>query len=350
MAFSLSKLSASVDAMILLSSSAAKRDYSTTWLSGVELYDFSCVVVRTRGMFLLAKPHELSVVQQGRIKDVRALKDNLYGYLAAHVKAKNIGINMRVVSVREMKLLKKAFPNARFVDVSDDVMRLREIKTKEEIALIRKACSIGDEILGLCVKKMKRFSSETDVAAFLLNEIAKRGCEPSFKPIVASGKNAGIIHHSPAPAPLRKGFLIIDFGVRYRNYCSDMTRTFYLGTPSERERALYQRLLAVQEATIGVVKPGAVGKDVDAFSRERLGDLAPLMTHGLGHQIGIETHEGSRNLNSRGEFLLREGMAVTVEPGVYREGRWGLRIEDTCVVGAKGAKVLTKFPKQLISI
>ena len=147
---------------------------------------------------------------------------------------------------------------------------------------------------------------------------------------------------------LRKGFCVIDFGVKYNGYCSDMTRTVFIGKPTKKDRELYDLLLQAQEECVAMVKSGIVAKDIDSHARKVLGKYSKYFIHGLGHQLGIEIHENSkRGINKRGNFKLKEGMVITIEPGIYLPRRGGVRIEDDVLINESGLESLTDLPRKL---
>ncbi len=338
-------------AAVLISSGAAK-DSNITYLAGAEAFDFLAVLVTRKAATLFVLPHEEpSVRRTSKITNIVAVNSDFWKRLSSMTRARRIGINEAAISVRSMKNLRKHLGNPALCDVSDILIGLRETKTEKEVALIRKACSATDKIFSEVLGGLRksRFSTESEVAAFILKRIAEMGMKPAFEPIVASGKNAAVIHHRPTPKRLSKGFMVIDFGARHRGYCSDMTRTVYLGSPSARERELYELVLRAQEESISFIRPGVFGSGAEDAARAVLGAFAKNFTHSLGHQIGVDVHEGRRVFAKPDKMKLRQGMVLTVEPGVYFKGKTGIRIEDTVVVTKTGAKPLTLSGKGLVA-
>lgn len=213
---------------------------------------------------------------------------------------------------------------------------------------VRRACEITDKIFSLLLENFKSMKTEKDIDSFLRKEIRKRKLKIAFSPIAASGANASEIHHKPKKTRLKKGFLVIDFGVKYRGYCSDMTRTLYIGKASKKEKNLYSSLLAVQKSAAKKAKPGAECFGIDCFARKKLGKLRKYFTHSLGHGVGKKVHEPP-NLSPRSAEKLKKGDIVTVEPGIYVKKKFGIRIEDTILVG-RAPVALTKTGKGLIEI
>ncbi|MBI2142305.1 M24 family metallopeptidase [Candidatus Woesearchaeota archaeon] len=197
----------------------------------------------------------------------------------------------------------------------------------------------------VCIENFD-FRTELDVKNFLESEARKLGCKPSFDTIVASGKNASMPHYS-GNGRLNRGFCVIDFGIRHKGYCSDMTRTIYLGSPSAKEKELYSRVRQAQQNGIDAVKEGAVAERVDSAARSALGKHKKAFIHGLGHHIGIEVHDTGQRISPHSKWLLKEGMTVTIEPGIYYRGKLGIRIEDDVLVRKNGCELLTKTGKEL---
>lgn len=261
---------------------------------------------------------------------------------------KKIGINYDTVSINELKASKKAFPGSKFTDISSICKELRETKTEEEIKIIKKACSITDRILQDCISNFNLFLTEEEVVEFLAQETRKAGCVFSFNPVVASGAGAAVPHYKSG-GNLKNGFCIIDYGIIYKGYCSDITRTLYLGKPSGQEICIYKTLLDTQKSAISSLKPGKPIKEIDCEMRKTLGSYSKYFIHTPGHGIGTEIHE-KPFLSGDSKARLKENSVFTIEPGIYMPGKLGIRIEDDVVLTEKGAIILTKTKKDLICI
>ncbi len=221
------------------------------------------------------------------------------------------------------------------------------IKTKKEIQKVQKACQITDAIFKKIVGNFY-FQTEIELRDFIVTEIKRRGFKPSFPPIVSSGPRAGNeIHPQSTPAKL-KGFVIIDFGVVYEKYMSDMTRTVFVGKPTKKERAIYTLVLKSKQAAEKVVRSGAKCALADFVARDAFGAYAKYFIHTLGHGVGTRIHEAPRIYWKRLRPTFKENMIFTIEPGVYIKNRLGIRIEDTYVVTKKGAKALTHSSQKLL--
>lgn len=221
---------------------------------------------------------------------------------------------------------------------------------KSEIKKIKKACSITDKILKQLIKELRKhsFKTELDIYIFLKQKTKENNCKLAFKPIVATASNAAEIHHKATNTKLKKGFLIIDFGVKYKGYCSDCTRTLYLGKPSKKEKELYNLVLQTQLTAISYTLPRMNCGDLDAITRASFGEYMRYFAHGLGHGLGKRIHQ-SPNLKPNNRYHLKKGIILTIEPGLYFKRRFGIRIEDTILLKNRPI-ILTKTTKKLMTI
>jgi len=224
------------------------------------------------------------------------------------------------------------------------VARLREIKDEDEIGRMRRAAALGCSLFEGMLGYVKAGVAEGEVAARLAFEARMTGAEGmSFETIVTGGERSALPHGRAGAAKLpKRGFVTLDFGVLLEGYCSDMTRTVHLGKASGRERDVYHSVLEAQVAAVKAVGPGVRCGDVDEAARSvlRKAKLAKAFSHSTGHGVGLEIHEGPRMAAGQ-EQVLEPGMVITIEPGVYLAGEFGVRIEDMVLVTKDGAEVLT---------
>ena len=281
-------------------------------------------------------------------KDKRLFENVKYFIKKNKTKSKKIGIDKNSFSLNAYKELKKNFKNIKSIDISKDCLKLRETKTKKEIEIIKKGCKISDEILKKCFKNFKKFKTEAEVKAFLEYEAKKKGCGLAFPTIVASGTNASKPHHKTKNTLLKKGFCVIDFGIRYKNYCTDTTRTIYLGNINKKEKEIYNFLLNIQKNIIKNIKINKKCSEMYNETRNNLKNYKKYFTHGLGHGFGIKIHE-LPNLTKKSKDKIKNNVIFTVEPGIYLKN-FGIRIEDGILIENNKVKVLTKTPKELVVI
>jgi Xaa-Pro aminopeptidase len=279
-------------------------------------------------------------------------------WLAAQPGVGIAGFDPAHTSVAELARWKAALParlrRAFLVSLpAPFVEPLRMVKDEEELAVMREAALIGCKLFNHVLGVLKPGISEIEVAAELEHQARLLGAEGmSFETIVASGVRSALPHGRATPLPLpRRGFLTLDFGVILKGYCSDMTRTVYLGKPKPRERRAYEAVLEAQEAAVAAVISGVSCGEVDEAARSvlRREGLAEAFSHSTGHGVGLEIHEPPRIGAGQATRLL-PGMVITIEPGVYLAGDFGLRIEDMVAVTRTGGEVLTPAPKALIEL
>ncbi len=219
---------------------------------------------------------------------------------------------------------------------------LRSIKDSGEIAAVRKAAKISAKALKQTRRYVKPGITENEMAGRLDFQIRKSGAANSFETIIAFGPNASRPHHQPGAKKLKKNdTILIDFGVKYKGYCSDITRCFTIGRAAKFYNQVYQAVTQAQTAAITMIKPGIEIKKIDAAARKVIADHnLPLYGHGTGHSLGLEVHEEPViAANSKGR--LKPGMIFTIEPGVYIPGKLGVRIEDDVLVTQTGCRVLS---------
>jgi Xaa-Pro aminopeptidase len=240
-----------------------------------------------------------------------------------------------------------------FVAVGSLVARMREVKDAGEIAKMRAAARVGCELFDGMLSYLEAGLTEAEVAATLEYAARLAGAEGmSFETIVAGGKRSALPHGRATAAKLpKRGFVTLDFGVILDGYCSDMTRTVHMGKAMPGERDVYDSVLEAQEAAVAAVAPGVTAGEVDEAARSvlRRVKLDKYFSHSTGHGVGLEIHEGPR-LAAKQKQVLEQGMVITIEPGVYMPGRFGLRIEDMVLVTAKGGEVMTPSVKAWIEL
>ena len=262
-----------------------------------------------------------------------------------------LGFEAAHMTVSDHAQLRDLLPNRiELVGTNGLVEQLRAVKQPEEVAAIRAAAALADEAFEHLVAGGLAGRNERELATALEFEMRRRGAQaPSFEPIVAGGANGALPHGRPRDEAVRSGELVvIDWGAKLDGYCSDCTRTLATGAVSAEAVEVYELVLDAQLAAVDDVRPGAVGRDVDGVARAAIeaAGHGEHFGHGLGHGVGLEVHEAPR-LAQPSEAVLAAGNVVTVEPGVYIPGRFGVRIEDLVVVTDDGREILTSVSKAL---
>ncbi len=265
-----------------------------------------------------------------------------------------IGVEAEHMTVAEKKRLADLLPSGyRLRSAPVLVERARMVKDSDELGLIRAAVQLGAKLFDRALETLRPGIKETEVAAEMEYAARLAGAEAmSFPTIIASGKRSALPHGRATAQPIAAGgFVVCDFGVILAGYCSDQTRTVWVGAPSQDARQAYESVREAQQAAIAAVRPGITTGEVDEAARKvlRKAGLGRYFTHSTGHGVGLEIHESPRVAAGQKE-VLRPGMVITVEPGVYFPGKWGVRIEDMVVVSENGGEVLTPTSKDFLTV
>jgi len=343
----------SIDFAVFCNLDFSRFNYDLTYFSGYNGVGI-LVIPKNKKPFIIVPKMEAKRAKQSSLKvyypekTKRLLELTREKLKQNKIKWSRIGINKEEFSLYLKDIFKKELKKLRIVDIRDDLYKLREIKTAKEMEIIKKGCSISDDILATCFKKFRKFKKEAEVKAYLEYETKKRGCEVAFPTIVASGNNASKPHHDTEDSILKKGFCVIDFGIRYKNYCTDTTRTIYLGKPSKKDIEIYNFLLNIQKDIINKIKLNKKCSKIFEDAKKDLGKYAKYFTHGLGHGFGIKVHE-LPDLTEKSKNKVQNNQVFTIEPGIYL-GNLGIRIEDDILIFNKKSEILTKLPKDLLVI
>ncbi len=259
-----------------------------------------------------------------------------------------IGVEEKKYSIFLASRVKKKMPNIQFIDVADILDILRSEKDEDEQLIMKKACAMTDKLLSDFISEFDSFKTEFDAQQYMKKTLLEKDLEFSFPIIIASGKNPSSPHHIPSKEKMQKGFCVIDFGIKYKNYCSDMTRTIFLGKPTREEKELYNLLLHVQEKSIDFCKQGISFFDVEQNARKMLGKYEKDFVHSLGHGLGLDVHENI-TFGKDPLWKITENQVFTIEPGIYVKDRFGMRIEDDILMKKKPV-IMTKMTKELIVV
>jgi Xaa-Pro aminopeptidase len=328
-----------LDAIVLFNKSP-----SFDYFLGEDL-EHGIMFLTRKAAFLFISPLHEPKIPGFKVVKWEKFKPELEAFIKKN-RIRNIGTDYRSLFVMQKRFLNKYF---KVKDASKFLTDIRQSKSQEEIFRIKKACQITDYIFKSILANFKNFKTEDDIKKFIKIKALESDADISFEPIVASGKNAVIAHHSKA-SKLNKGFLVLDFGVKYKGYMSDMTRTLYLGKPTEKEIMLYNKVLNIQEKCIDKAKPYLRAERLYKYSLGLFGNDAKYFVHGLGHGIGVEIHE-KPNLSLKSKDVLVKNTIFTVEPGYYNQKTGiGIRIEDDILLSGKKKVILNKSTKKLICI
>jgi Xaa-Pro aminopeptidase len=265
-----------------------------------------------------------------------------------------LGLEAEHFTIAEKNRLVQVRPaGVRLKDAPSMVERARMIKDDHELQRIRAAVVLGAKLFDRTLEILRPGVKETEVAAEMELAARRGGAEGmSFPTIIASGARSALPHGRATDQPIaRGGFVVCDFGVILSGYCSDQTRTVWVGSVPKNARQAYEAVREAQQEAIKAVRPGIPVGEIDAAARKVLhkAKLGRYFTHSTGHGVGLEIHEAPRVAAGQRE-RLQPGMVITIEPGVYFPGEWGVRIEDMVAVTAGGCEVMTPTSKDFLAV
>jgi Xaa-Pro aminopeptidase len=322
------------------------------YLTGFTGTNGVAVVGRDRRAFLTDFRYVDQAAEQVPTYELRRGRQDLLPE-AAELLSGRVGFEDQHMTVRQHERLEGLVPDGvELVPAGGVVEELRAVKDGDELAAIRAAAEIADGVLESLRERGVAGRTERELARDLEAEMRERGSEPSFPSIVAAGPHGSLPHASPRDVPIDPGTLVIvDLGCVVDEYCSDCTRTFATGQPGGEAREVYELVSSAQLRALDAVRAGADCREVDGVAREAIAEAGhgERFGHGLGHGVGLEVHEAPR-LAQSAERTLAAGNVVTVEPGVYLSGAFGVRIEDLVTVTDTGCEILSRFPKSLIDL
>ncbi len=265
---------------------------------------------------------------------------------------KHIGFEPSI-SVEQFRWLTQAVRPSRLMDAGEILKRLRMRKDPSEIKAIRKAAAITDSCLAMLAESIRPGMTERRIASLARGFFEDNGAEgESFPLIIASGPNSAIPHHHPGDRMIGNNDIItMDIGCIWEGYCSDLTRTLFTGQPSRRMRQVYKTVLDALNLGVRAIRPGQRSGMVDHLVRSAIAEsgFGEFFKHNTGHGVGIHVHEEPR-LKPDSDTVLREGMVVTVEPGIYLPEEFGVRIEDLVLVTDRGVRRLSHSPRKLMML
>jgi Xaa-Pro aminopeptidase/Xaa-Pro dipeptidase len=296
-------------------------------------------------------------VQAGKeTTDIQIIEyaDKIKGIIQAikKLKLKRIGFEANSITVEMFNQLTNHIQQETFVDLADELKFIRAYKDETEIALMKKAAEISSAAILSLIHQIKPGCTEKEAALQLEYNARISGADGlAFEAIVAAGENSALPHARPTDRKIKKGdFVVIDFGVKYRGYCSDETCTIAFGKLTDRQKNAYQIVKDAHDRALAMIKENVHAADVDHCARSVFGKkYGRYFVHGTGHGVGLEVHEAPRLAANSADILMPQ-MVVTVEPGLYIPGLWGIRIEDTVLVKKNSCEKFTKMDKELIII
>ena len=266
------------------------------------------------------------------------------------LKVKKLGFEEENLTVAEYVRLTEQLPGVRFVATKNTIEESRQIKRADELANIKLAASITDQCYKFIMRRIRPGATESRLAAEIESFCKYKGGGSAFSPIVAFNEHSSQPHYQErSNNPLRRGSLVLlDFGAKVNGYCADMTRVIFVGTPKREWVYAYGTVSEAHQKALDLLSSGErSGSKLDAAAKEVIAEAGlPPYSHSLGHNVGLDIHEGPR-LSIVNAETLKSGMVFSVEPGVYMEGKYGIRIEDLVLLKEKGIELLSRSPKKL---
>lgn len=288
-----------------------------------------------------------------RVIEQENLKEQITQLMKKH-NAHSIAVEAADMTLSQIAFYEKKFPEFDFIkdnELSDNITVMRSVKSSDEIEKIKSAQKIAEKAFDEILNFIKPGVTEREISLALDGQMLKNGAEAlSFETIALCGSNTSMPHGVPSETAVKNGnFVLMDFGAVYDGYHSDMTRTVCVGEPSEKMVRVYDVVYEAQLKALATVRAGITGSELDLSARRFIEDagFGECFGHSLGHGVGMEIHEHPV-ASSKSEDLLSENMIVTIEPGIYLPGEFGVRIEDFVVVTEKSCENLTKCPKKMI--
>lgn len=333
-------------------------DVNRRYFTGMKSSAGTVVAVRGHGELII----DFRYIEKARntVKSVDVVEQKkLFSQVAEFARkhgVKTMAVESKTMTISELSLWQKALPDVEFITtdiLSNAITALRSIKDEEELRCIKKAQEIAEAAFEHILSFIKAGVSEREIALELDHEMFRLGAEAlSFETIALSGVNTSMPHGVPSDKKVQEGeFVLMDFGAVYNGYHSDMTRTVCVGKPSEEMEKVYNIVLKSQEAALEKAKAGMTGAELDKIARDIITEAGygGCFGHSLGHGVGMEIHE-SPNASPSAKGILPAGAVVTVEPGIYIEGKFGVRIEDFVILTENGCENLTKCAKNIVSL
>jgi Xaa-Pro aminopeptidase len=267
-------------------------------------------------------------------------------------KLKRVGFEADAITLEQYNQLTSSIQKEKFIDLTEELRMLRACKDDTEIALMKKAAQISSSAVRSIISRVKPGWKEKELAWQLEIEARKNGADGlAFETIVAAGEHSSLPHARPTDRKIKKGdFVVIDFGVRYKSYCSDETCTIAFGKLTDKQKNAYQIVKDAHDRALDMVVANIHAAEIDKRTRDIFGKKYDrYFVHGTGHGVGLDVHEAPR-LSSKSSDILKSGMVFTIEPGLYIPGLWGIRIEDTVLLKENSCEKLTKMAKELTII
>ncbi|ACR80795.1 MULTISPECIES: Xaa-Pro peptidase family protein [Kosmotoga] len=342
-----------VDGVILLN--FEDRNRATTWYVSGFSGSFAVLLISQKKEYILTDSRYYTQAAMQTSFELIPLKNGMETVEETIIKfveeenIKRLGIEEERITLAHYKDLFSRLENVEILSIDETIKGLRSVKSPEEIEKIKVAIDVAEKALLETLNIIKPGITEQKIAAVLEYEMRKRGGIPAFETIVASGYRSAIVHGRSSEKKVKEGeFILIDYGAMVNGYCSDITRTFCLGTPSDEMVKVYEIVYNTQKTCREAAKAGMVGKELHLMAVDMITNAGygEYFGHGLGHGLGMEVHEAPA-VGLKNENPLPSGAVVTIEPGIYIPEKFGVRIEDDVLLTDNGAVILTTLDRKL---
>jgi Xaa-Pro aminopeptidase len=316
---------------------------STSW---VIVTQSKCLILVDGRYTVQAEEESPSLIERVQISDYLDGFPKELPSVLHQLKIKRLGIEAHQMTLLESRRIEEEAGGIILVSTTGWIEGLRIKKTEDEIQKLKAAISTAEEAYQKGIEAVQSGVEEIMIAHEILSFLSRKGLKTAFDTIAASGERSAMPHGRPTNRKIQMGdIVVIDMGAVWEGYYSDITRTVCLGKPSDEAKNIFALLQKAQEAAYKAIRPGVIAKDVDWAARKVIQDagFGDYFSHGLGHGIGLEVHEAP-SIRKTGDQVLEAGMVITVEPGVYIPGKFGMRLEDDVLVTESGCQVLTSLP------
>lgn len=311
------------------------------YLSGVEM-TFGIMLVTSNKKVLFADPRYMEKAKAEIKRGVQIIPfDEIWDHVQ---KYKRIRFEADEVTVAQLDRWKKRIRGTKLIPSSGVIEEIRRVKNKSELSKIQKAAEISDAVMRKIPELLTVGVTEKEVAWQIEKTARELGADAmSFASIVGFSDHSARPHHAPTNKRLKKRDIVqIDMGVKIDGYCSDCSRVFFKGKPTDEQKKIFDLLVKTLKKTARQVKAGVTNQKLDAYARKIIGTYDKYFPHSLGHGVGLDLHEEPRISKRAQKQILKPGEVCTIEPGIYFPGKWGMRVEDMVLVTKSGSKVLTR--------
>ena len=348
-----------IDAIIIKNNIEPNIDDNFLYFTGLEegIFEGCCAILfpQKNTELLITELEQESAKKSNYNLNIFNNKKGFEKYIIRLLSSKkNIGLNFNNISYKDYLFFSKLLPNNKFFDISKEITKIRQIKEDDEIKKITQACKIADKVMSKIPNIIYEGITENQLAAeidFLMQKMGAK--KPAFTTIASFGKNSAEPHYSHGNVRIKKGdFILCDFGANYKNYNSDITRTFIFNESNEKQISMYNTIIKAQNIAFEELKSDVEAKIIHKKVLSYINNtkFKSLFIHSTGHSLGLRVHDVGLGISLESDLLLKENMVFTIEPGIYLPKYGGIRIEDDVVIKKDGYKLLTNSNRDLIII